>query len=129
MNSYKIIDGILHIYKDCIVHNLVNKMLMCEKWQHRKNNKFVNAILHFQNPNSGKWEEKNLEDEPFSLTSFRIHCIPSSISECLCCKYSDCINSGVQRVTPSENKILKEYFPKDEIILTVDEKVKKLKGI
>lgn len=129
MNSYKIEQGILHIYKDCIVHNPVNKMLMCEKWQHRKNNKFTKAILHFQNPNSGCWETKNLEGEPFSLSSFRICCIPSDIKECLNCKYSDCINSGVQRVTPSENKILKEYFPKDEIILTVDEKIKKLKRI
>lgn len=129
MNSYIIIEETLHIFKDSESYKPVKEMSMYEKWHFRKNGKFVNAILHFQNPNSGGWETKNLEGEPFSLSSFRLYCCPKHISDCLFCEYSDCINSGVQRVTPAENSILKEYFPKDEIILTVDEKVKKLKRL
>lgn len=130
MNSYKIEQGILHIYKDCDAYNPVTKMTMREKWFHCENGKFINAILHFKNPNSNKWEKMNLKGEPFSFSSFRISCLPTSINDCLNCKYSDCINAGVRRVTVQENVILKEYFPNNERdVLTIDEKIKRLKGL
>lgn len=130
MNSYRIIEGVLHIYKDNDKYTPVTKMSMREKWFHCENGKFINAILHFKNPNSNQWETMNLKGEPFSFSSFRISCLPSTIEDCLNCRYSDCINAGVRRVTAQENIILKEYFPNNEkVVLTVDEKVKRLKGI
>lgn len=130
MNSYKIEHGILHIYKDCDAYNPVTKMTMQEKWLHYEKGKFIFAVLHFKNPNSGKWETMDLKGEHFSFSSFRISCLPKSIDDCLNCNYSDCINAGVRRVTAQENAILKEYFPNNEkVVLTVDEKIKRLKGI
>lgn len=130
MNSYEIVDGVLHIYKDSDKYTPVTKMTMREKWLHCEKGKFIFAVLHFKNPNSGVWEVMNLKDEPFSFSSFRISCLPKSIDDCLNCKYSDCINAGVRRVTAQENVILKEYFPNNErVVLTVDEKIKRLKGI
>lgn len=131
MNSYKVEKGyILHIYKDCDIYTPVSKMTMSEKWVFCENGKFKFAFLHFKNPNSGKWEIMNLKGEPFSFSSFRISCLPSTIEDCLNCRYSDCINAGVRRVTAQENIILKEYFPNNEkVVLTVDEKIKRLKGI
>lgn len=130
MNSYKIEHGILHIYKDCDAYNPVTKMTMQEKWLHCEKGKFIFAVLHFKNPNSGKWEIKDLKGDNFSFSSFKISCLPSSIEDCLNCKYSDCINAGIRRVTTQENVILKEYFPsKERDVLTIDEKIKRLKGI